>query len=134
MKILHLIDTLGVGGAEVLLINCIKEFKLVYPESEHFIFTLKKNNDLQLSEEAKCLGVYRNLGVNKINVITKAIAFRSFVNENGIDVIHTHLLNSMLFVRMAKPPLVKLVSTYHNVYYNKSNVFFSWWRMQLDRA
>ncbi len=90
MTILHIIKSLGRGGAEMLLPETIRvhnkdDFKF------HVIYFLPwKNQMVQELEEAGA-EVHCFSAANNLKILLKAKKIARYVNEHQIDVIHCHL-------------------------------------------
>ncbi len=131
MRIVHIIDSLAVGGAEVLLVNSIMELERKYPEHTNMIVTLKSPGELIKTIENKV--PYYNLGF-KLTKLNHILKLRKILKNFKADIVHTHLLDSTLACRLILPSNIKLASTYHNVVYDSKQVHFSKWRLLLDKA
>lgn len=132
IKILHLIKSLGRGGAEKL----IPETALVHHQDRfefHCLYFYHQQNNIVDELEAAGIQVHLipsgNLGlffrVNKV---------RQFVREHKIDIIHAHLPWAGIMARFVGNKLnIPIVYTEHNTWerYNK----FSYWgnRMTFKR-
>ena len=124
IKILHLIKSLGRGGAEKL----IPETALVHHQDRfefHCLYFYHQQNNIVDELEAAGIQVHLipsgNLGlffqVNKV---------RTFAKELGIDIIHAHLPWAGIMARFVGNKLnIPIVYTEHNTWdrYNK----FSYW-------
>ncbi|MCA6379090.1 MAG: glycosyltransferase family 4 protein [Cytophagales bacterium] len=108
MKILHIIDSLGIGGAEVLL----RETLPLLPEYEHTICYLRKPDDL-----------YQALSKHPIYFLdynTKHSFYRTLKRLRKViklikpEIIHSHLFLSTILCRLAILfTKTKLVTTIH---------------------
>ncbi len=112
MKILHIIDSLGVGGAEKLLVNTINSM----PSAEHHILTL--TNDLTLKQELMVGHHIQVLPFNGKKSIPKVVKIiRAYIKQHQIDIVHSHLTLANLVTRLAtlKPSNVKIFNTVHTL-------------------
>ena len=113
-RILHFIDALGKGGAEMLLAGVVRSM----PEYEHVIVTLyplnEFNDEIPDSVEIICLHAYSQL--QKVRSVFK---LRRILREKQIDVIHSHLYWPTMIARLSKTSKQKLISSYHNVLYGR---------------
>lgn len=105
--ILHLIDTLGRGGAETMLVAVTKRL----PEYRNIVVTLKDINDFKTELECDklfCLQVRTNfdlpLAIRRL---------RKIIRENNVDIVHSHLFWSNAIARLATPKNVFLLNTIH---------------------
>ena len=88
--ILHLIKSLGRGGAETLLPETLK----VHDKSIflfHCIYFLPWKNQL-IEEITEAGGFVKNIpAVNNIRILFQAFSIVRYIKENNIDLIHCHL-------------------------------------------
>ncbi|WP_175546012.1 glycosyltransferase family 4 protein [Flavisolibacter ginsengisoli] len=110
--ILHTIDSLSVGGAEILLNNTIK----LLPEFDHIVVYLFKQNELKLSiledgVELICLE-YKGWS----NLLPVVLKLKKTIQEKKPFLVHSHLFYSTICTRLAVPSSVPLVSTLHSLY------------------
>ncbi|MFN2440470.1 MAG: glycosyltransferase, partial [Chitinophagaceae bacterium] len=106
-KILHIIDSLQIGGAEKLLCNTISELT----GFEHLIVTLfpGKDNSL-LPPNAK----YICLNAKKITEIpSKRNLYKKILREFKPDIIHSHLYFATVFAKWLTPSSIPLIFTQH---------------------
>lgn len=110
--ILHVINSLSLGGAELLLNNSIE----LLPEFQHVIVYLHQPEEL-------CEGL-RGRGVEVICLndkgwITLPSTIRklaAIIREKQPVLVHSHLFYCTICTRLALPDTVPLVSTIHSVY------------------
>ena len=90
IKVLHIIKSLGRGGAEMLLPETLQlhnknlfEFHYIYflPWKDQMVLDIEKNGG-----KVSCLSAKNN-----IQLITKASQVINYCNQNSIDLIHCHL-------------------------------------------
>jgi hypothetical protein len=110
-RILYVIDSLGMGGAERLLQQVIKESTPFY---EQHVIVLNKPHTLltELDSGVKITTLdfvyYKNL--------FKAKKFiRKYIEENEISVVHSHLYWSNVIVRLATKKNTKVFNTIHAI-------------------
>lgn len=125
MKILHVIDTLHVGGAENLLVNSAPIFQNEYDCQIDVLIISNYNTYLkkQLSEN----------GINTINLNSKNVyspnnifKIRNIIEKENYDIVHTHLFSSQLWTACAqklirKNSKTKFITTEHNTYNRRRN-------------
>ena len=109
-NILYLIGSLGVGGAEVLLINTIK---LLYNQYNFTVVYLNGPEDL-LSQLPKVNVINLNYK-GKYDIISVVKKLRKIILDNKIDIIHGHLFWPTLIGRLACPRTVKFIFTVHSI-------------------
>lgn len=105
--ILHIIDYMGRGGAEVMLVKVLKELK----EYNNIVVTLNPQNhfgDEFTCDEYHCLqmGSFANLPL-------AVIKLKRFIKKHKIDLVHSHLFSATLVARMATPGKIPLITTIH---------------------
>ncbi len=106
-KILHIIDSLQIGGAEKLLCNTIAELTAF----EHLIVTLfpGKTKDLLPGNAS-----YICLNAKRITDIpSKRKFYKKVLNEYKPDIIHSHLYFATVFAKWLTPSSVPLIFTQH---------------------
>lgn len=105
--ILHLIDNLGRGGAETMLVTVVKQL----PEYNNIIVTLTPENEFgtELEQETMfCLNMR-----SPFQAPMAAIKLRRIIKENNVSVVHSHLFWSTVVARMAVPKNIPLITTVH---------------------
>ncbi len=117
MKVLFIIDSLSIGGAERVVINLAQYFKK--KGDEPIIITLRPEN--HFSRE---LGDIRVYCLNKKHRIDIAFFFqlKKLIKELAPDIINAHLFTSALWTRAAITGMKKappVFVTYHNVLWNE---------------
>lgn len=111
--ILHLIDSLGRGGAETLLVGTIQST----PEFNHIIISLKPLNEFH--EELQSFKIYF-LDFKWYHSLPSTIfKIKKIISKHTIDIIHSHLYWSIIISRLVCPAHIKLVNSYHALLYGK---------------
>ncbi len=106
-KILHIIDSLQIGGAEKLLCNTIAELT----GFEHLIVTLFPGKDYSLLPPNT---KYICLEAKKITDIpSKRKFYKKIVKEYKPHIIHSHLYFATVFAKWLSPVTVPLIFTQH---------------------
>ena len=109
-KLLHVIDSLGVGGAETLLVNVIN----ASDNYEHHLVIINGPEDLRTKLRSDCR--FTNLDatgyLGQIKAITR---LRSYIRDNAIDIVHSHLYLSNVISRFATPGHIPLFNTIHAI-------------------
>ncbi len=112
MRILHIITSLGRGGAEVLLSNTIPLLR----EQEQHLITFQGPHD-QLGNLEPFLSSHRCLGITGHRHWPKGILLlRKAIKEIKPDLIHVHLLVPGLLTKIAAPKNIPLFYSLHNPY------------------
>jgi L-malate glycosyltransferase len=109
-KVLHVIDSLTRGGAEVLLIGVIQSL----PDYEHQVVTLENKIDFSSKElnsvQVTSLGFY-----GKSQIPAAVFKLRNFIKQYQPDIIHSHLFWSTVIARLARPGKIKFIFTVHSI-------------------
>lgn len=119
IKVLHIIDGFGIGGAETWLLNCVKFLKANPQLQLHFDFLATSGEEKILDQEVISCG-------SKIHYIKYSLKsglrfrkdFRIVLNRNNYDVIHSHLdfvTGWHLLLGMGSLPPLR-ISHLHNPY------------------
>ncbi len=108
MKIMHVIDSLGRGGDETLVINVAKSLN----QFEHYIITL--NNLNEFKEELKGYEniKIRSLGSKRLSALPRnVIRLSNIIRKIKPDIIHSQLFWSNVIARIATPKHIPLFFT-----------------------
>lgn len=115
MKVLHVISTLGVGGAEKLLVDIVRHFQKTGSLAE--VYVLKKTNSFfEESLEKLCRVTY---GSGDVYSIRSCIELYKYLRRNEYDIVHTHLTAPQLYLALFNrffPNYAIMVTTEHNTY------------------
>jgi glycosyltransferase involved in cell wall biosynthesis len=125
LKVLHVIDSLAVGGAERLLVNVVNNLS----GFEHHIITLSLKTDLDAEIMPGCRITRLNFR-SKRDSLKCIRAIRRYIRENKIKLVHSHLVMSNMLTRLAAGRRVKVINSLHTlngVRYFSSG--FSWQRV-----
>lgn len=109
-RLLHMIDSLGLGGAEQLLVAIINDLN----EFEHHIITLHGPDELrqEFTKEHQFLNLHK---VSHLELYKHAKQVRQYIRENRIDLVHSHLYFSTILARLAVPVSVPLFNSLHTI-------------------
>ncbi|WP_435260854.1 glycosyltransferase family 4 protein [Tenacibaculum sp. nBUS_03] len=118
MKIVHVITSFGIGGAEKLLLNVINK---QIEEHQVCLIYLKPIDDLihLIDDRVQVINI-----VLSFRIISKLKTYFKTVNP---DIIHTHLGHAdMLGMWSARKVKAKVFCTMHNIYFKKNilDIFF----------
>ncbi|MFB5086098.1 glycosyltransferase [Psychrobacillus sp. PGGUH221] len=117
LRILHIITTLGSGGAEKMLVDLVIEMKKQDVICD--VAVLTKKTDF-FSEKLLEHGVKVYWGpTKKVYSVQNILFIRSILKANQYDIIHTHLFATQLYTPIAMKSLfsnTKLVTTEHNTH------------------
>ena len=109
-KIIHVIDSLSVGGAEILLVNVVKKM----PEYEHHIITLAPQVQFNNIERLVFLHCLNHTGWSK--TIRTCSKLKKLVQELDPVVVHAHLFLASFLTRLAIGHRYNFVYSIHNLY------------------
>lgn len=109
-KILHVIDSLHTGGAEVLLVGTIKKL----PGYEHHIIVLIP--EIAFPEIHQYATVHVLNHRNWLSVFHTLQGIKKIARSVGPDIIHSHLFLASFFTRMALGKHPNLVYTLHTLF------------------
>jgi len=117
LKILHLIETLGVGGAEQALVNLLPSLRRRGHHCE--VAALWGPYDLSDSLEAEGLRVHRLKIRYRRNIAQAVMGLLPVIRVARPDVLHMHLFFATLYGGLTKPlfPGLRRVVTFHNLGY-----------------
>lgn len=109
ISVLHIIETIGIGGGtEVLLANTVNNLH----ECKNIVVTLYPyHKEYNLGN----VPVYHLNIKSWFSFATAIFRLKKIAKENNVDIIHAHLFWSVLLARMAKPKGVKLAVSIHNL-------------------
>jgi glycosyltransferase involved in cell wall biosynthesis len=109
-NILHFIESLGIGGAETLLVNTVNSLATRY---NHFIVYLKGPDTLASHLKYGTLICLNYKGKQSLPVTI--LKLRSLIQKHDIDLVHSHLLWPTFIARLACPRHVRFIFTVHNL-------------------
>jgi glycosyltransferase involved in cell wall biosynthesis len=121
--ILHIIDNLGRGGAETMLVTVVKQL----PDYRHIIVTLTPENEF--GNEVQCDALYcLHLG-SKIKLPVAAAKLRRIIKAENVQAVHSHLFWSSIIARLGVPNSIPLFTTIHA--FVASSIEYRPWYMRL---
>ncbi|HVG12765.1 MAG TPA: glycosyltransferase, partial [Flavisolibacter sp.] len=109
--ILHIIDTLGIGGAEMLLRNTLQ----LLPEYHHCVVCLSRGTSHQELESATVEVVCLEHEGWK-SFFSSVRKLRRIITKVKPVIVHTHLFYATLLARVAVPFSIPLVTTLHSTF------------------
>jgi glycosyltransferase involved in cell wall biosynthesis len=109
-NVLHIIDTLGIGGAEKILVGTVNGL----PGFQHHVIYLNGSDSMAVSLPANCKIVKLNCR-SKFDILRCAFELNKYIRNNNIEIVHSHLFMASLVARLACPKNVKLFTTIHNL-------------------
>ena len=126
MRILYLLTSLGVGGAEKQALAVVERMA----RRGHTVAVLVLMPHLAEEWPTAIRTVHLDVRKTPASVLGGLIRGRNFLREFRPDLVHSHSFHANIFARLlrfAGPPFVVL-STVHNVYEGR------WWRMAAYRV
>lgn len=130
--ILYLIDSLGLGGAETIVVNTLNYIVDTQKETEVSIITTVKPNGC-LRSKLNASIYYQYINCTNTNFLKGVLAIKKYSKDQNVTHIHSHLFHSIIVGRLVTMSEINLFETYHNLEYNKDSVYYSWWRVLLDK-
>ena len=109
-SILHIIDTLGMGGAEKVMIGVVNDL----PQFEHHVIYIYGSDARIHSLPVSCKILKLNCQ-SRFDIIRCIFQVRKYIRQHDIDVVHSHLLVATLIARVACPRNIKLFTTIHSL-------------------
>jgi glycosyltransferase involved in cell wall biosynthesis len=110
-RIIHIIDSLARGGAEILLKNSVNNL----PEWEHTIVHLYPISELanEFKGDVSFICVHHKGWKSLLSTASK---LKKIINKQRPLLVHSHLLKSTLCARLGTPRKIPLVTTIHSTY------------------
>lgn len=111
-RVLHVINSLTIGGAETLLANSLSpgglnnhtdNFLVYFNKSSHLLDIIDKNVKVICLQYKGGSDIFRGLK-----------NLRSIIKDNQIDIIHSHLTPAGLYTHMMCPAAIPHVHTIHS--------------------
>lgn len=118
MKVLHVIDTLGVGGAEQVLVTLLPELAAQGIDVE--VAVLRPPLTLAPDLEQRGITVHRLPAHDRWRLLKGMRSIAALVDTLGIDIVHAHLLFPSIYaglMRMARLCEARTCVTWHNLAY-----------------
>ena len=128
MRVLQIIDSLNLGGAEVMLTAMAPRFRTRGVDCDVAVL-LRSQSPLERTFREQNVTLYYT-DVPKLYSPRQIFSLIKFMN--GYDIIHVHLFPAQLWAALAVASLgtgVPLVTTEHNTW----NARRRWWRRRFDR-
>lgn len=127
-NIVHIIDSLGRGGAEKVLVESVGSMTTY----NHVIISLRSINDVG-SDFGEITIIYLDFN-NYFDLPKTIIKIKTLIKRYNPRAVHSHLFWSTIIARLSIPKKISLITTYHSLLYHKKNTeqyskFYLW----LDR-
>lgn len=114
-KVLHVINSLTIGGAEMLLANSLSPGGLNERAQNYLVYFIKGGDHLVtlVDKNVKQICLDYRGGADIVRLLWQ---LRKIIKENKIDIIHTHLNPADFYVNMVRPKNIPQVHTLHIAY------------------
>ena len=124
MKVLHVINSLGAGGAEKLLLDTLPIYNANGITVDLLVLSQKNSKFLDILKAKNCCKIYN---LNVISIYDPRIIFKLKPFLTNADIVHAHLFPTFYYVALSKRLFnlkVKLIFTEHNTYNRRMNCWF----------
>jgi glycosyltransferase involved in cell wall biosynthesis len=121
--ILHIIDNLGRGGAETMLVTVLKQL----PDYRNIVVTLGPENEF--GDELHCDEYYCLNMRSPLQAPAAAWKLRSIIRKHKVEMVHSHLFWSTVVARIGVPAGIPLISTVHA--FVASSIEYRPWHMRM---
>lgn len=119
MKVLHVISSGGMYGAEAVILNLSRAMNASAHRTALAVFSNSSNPNLQLHERAAAEGIESHLLPCKGQIDRTVLKkLREVVVQTGADIAHAHGYKADIYAYLALRGRVPLVSTCHTWYDN----------------
>jgi glycosyltransferase involved in cell wall biosynthesis len=114
LKVLHIINSLTIGGAEILLVNSLAEGGL--PEHlDNTLVYLQGTSALEARID-KRVNIHCLHYKGPVNLLQTLWRLRKIIKDNKIDIVHSHLNPTSFYANLARPKHVPQLHTVHIAY------------------
>ncbi len=111
MRVIHIIDTLNMGGAEILLKNVVNALQ----DWQHVVVFLTPPNSLANEFKGEVCFICLHHGGWKHSWRTIQ-RIKTVIKDFKPDLVHSNLLIASIFARLATPANLPLINTLHSIY------------------
>ena len=118
IKILHVIETLGNGGAERVLVNTLPKLKRMGVDCE--VVMLFQKEDLKIELESRGIKVHKLNIKNRWNLIFAIEKLNHLVKKEKYEILHAHIFFAHFYTALLKlrNRNFKSVVSFHNLGYD----------------
>jgi glycosyltransferase involved in cell wall biosynthesis len=114
IKILHIINSMQPGGAEMLLANSLSQGGLCVQAENHLAYFTRSSYLLdKVDKETRIHFLDYKGGADIIRLLRQ---IRKIILDNKIDIVHSHLNPASWYTHLACPKQVPQVHTLHTTY------------------
>jgi glycosyltransferase involved in cell wall biosynthesis len=114
-RVLHVINSLNIGGAEILLVNSLSPGGLNEHADNYLVYFIKGDGYLASIVDKNVKQICLNYKGGP-DIIRLLCDLRKVITDNKIDIIHTHLTPADFYVNMVRPKNITQVHTMHIAY------------------
>ncbi|MFM6924370.1 MAG: glycosyltransferase [Ferruginibacter sp.] len=114
-RVLHVINSLTIGGAEILLVNSLSPGGLNEHTENYLVYFINRGGHLAslVDKNVKQICLDYKGGTDIIRLLRD---LRKVIADNKIDIIHTHLNPADFYVNLVRPKNIPQVHTLHIAY------------------
>ena len=123
MKILHIINSLQIGGAEKLIVDLVPRLRSLSNEVE---VLLLNGIDTPLKQKLLSEGIYIISLGKGINIYNPLLSIKLIKFIKKYDIVHVHIFPALYWVAIAKIlsfSKIKLITTEHSTNNRRRNIF-----------
>lgn len=125
-KVLHVINSLTIGGAETLLANSLSAGGLQEHTDNYLVYFNQSSYLLDIIDKnVKVINLNYKGGFDIVRMLRQ---LKSIIKNNKIDIVHTHLTPASLYTHLVCPAWVPQVHTIHSTY-SMDNETRPWMRL-----
>ncbi len=128
-KVLHVINSLTIGGAETLLVNSLSSGGL-NEHTENYLLYFNQSSKLEhlIDKNVKIICLNYKGGFDILRILRE---IRKVIVEKKIDIVHTHLTPAGIYTYLVCPAGVAHVHTIHSTYSMEKET--RWFMRFIDR-
>ena len=113
-RVLHVINSLTIGGAETLLVNSLSAGGLNEHTENYLLYFNQSSSLLNLVDKnVKIICLNYKGGFDILRILGE---IRKVIKENKIEIVHTHLTPAGVYTHLVCPAAVRHVHTIHSTY------------------
>lgn len=129
-RVLHVINSLTIGGAETLLVNSLSTGSLNEHTENYLLYFNHSSSLLDLiDKDVKIICLNYKGGFDILRILGE---IRKIIKKNKIQIVHTHLTPAGVYTHMVCPAGVRHVHTIHSTYSMEKET--RWFMRLIDRA
>lgn len=123
MRILHVITTLDIGGAEKQLLSLAKQ----QTKCGNSVVVIPIKGESELAPEFAEAGIEVIQGITNRDIITQIFGLNKIIKTRNFDVVHSHLPRAQILTAFALEGNSKLIVTRHDAmaFFSKGNKWVS---------